>query len=55
MVHISRMHRIRKQEVHNDVYLCGNIVTISTTRALKNDFVEEGKKEDNVDPLPKRN
>lgn len=38
------MHKIRKQEVHNDVYLCGSIVTISTTRALKKDCVEKTKK-----------
>lgn len=55
MVHTSRMHRTKRQVVHDGVkeYLCRNIVTVSTTPALK-DFVGKKRKE-NVDPLLKRN
>lgn len=45
VVHTSRMHRTKRQVVHDGVkeYLCRNIVTVSTTPALK-DFVGKKKK-----------
>ncbi len=45
MVHTSKMHKTKRQVVHDGVreYLCENIVAVSTAPALREDCVYEKK------------